>query len=77
MAPDYLARYALPKALPKGSAAELPKFLVENILQRHGAPGVLIADRGTAVTAELTHVVRQYSQTSHQRTTAYHPRLMV
>ncbi|XP_072144216.1 uncharacterized protein conv [Dermacentor andersoni] len=73
VATDYLTRFAETKALPKGSAAEVAKFFVENILLRHGAPEVLITDRGTAFTAELTQAILQYSQTSHRRTTAYHP----
>ena len=73
VATDYLTRYAETKALPKGSAAEVARFFVENILLRHGAPEVLITDRGTAFTAELTQAILRYSQTSHRRTTAYHP----
>ncbi|XP_072143827.1 retrovirus-related Pol polyprotein from transposon 412 isoform X2 [Dermacentor andersoni] len=44
VATDYLTRFAETKALPKGSAAEVAKFFVENILLRHGAPEVLITD---------------------------------
>ena len=73
VATDYLTRYAETKALPKGSAAEVARFFVENILLRHGAPEVLITDRGTAFTAELTQAILRYSHTSHRRTTAYHP----
>uniref|UniRef100_A0A224Z186 Tick transposon n=1 Tax=Rhipicephalus zambeziensis TaxID=60191 RepID=A0A224Z186_9ACAR len=73
VATDYLTRYAETRALPKGSAAEVAKFFVENIVLRHGAPEVLITDRGTAFTADLTQAILRYSQTSHRRTTAYHP----
>ncbi|KAK8779773.1 hypothetical protein V5799_018887 [Amblyomma americanum] len=73
IATDYLTRYAEAKALPNGTAAEVAKFFVECILLRHGAPDVLITDRGTAFTAELTQAILRYSQTSHRRTTAYHP----
>ncbi|KAK8777518.1 hypothetical protein V5799_029140 [Amblyomma americanum] len=73
IATDYLTRYAEAKALPNGTAAEVAKFFVECILLRHGGPDVLITDRGTAFTAELTQAILRYSQTSHRRTTAYHP----
>lgn len=73
VATDYLTRYAETKALPKGSASEVAKFFVENIVLRHGAPEVLITDRGTAFTADLTQAILAYSQTNHRRTTAYHP----
>lgn len=73
VATDYLTRYAEAKALPNGTAAEVAKFFVESILLRHGAPEILITDRGTAFTAELTQAILQHSHTSHRRTTAYHP----
>lgn len=73
VATDYLTRYAETRALPKGTAAEVAKFFIENIVLRHGAPEVLITDRGTAFTADLTQAILRYSQTSHRRTTAYHP----
>ncbi|KAK8759172.1 hypothetical protein V5799_003195 [Amblyomma americanum] len=73
IATDYLTRYAEAKALPNGTAAEVAKFFVECILIRHGSPDVLITERGTAFTAELTQAILCYSQTSHRRTTAYHP----
>lgn len=72
VATDYLTYYLKMKALPKGSAAEVAKFFVENILLQHGAPEVLITNRGTVFTADLTRAILQYSQTSYQRTTAYH-----
>lgn len=40
---------------------------------RHGAPTIVITDRGTAFTAQLIQEVLQLSCTSHRRTTAYHP----
>lgn len=73
VATDYLTRYAEAKPLPNGTAVEVAKFFVESILLRHGAPEVLITDRGTAFTADLTQAILHYSHTDHRRTTAYHP----
>uniref|UniRef100_A0A224Z1A3 Tick transposon n=1 Tax=Rhipicephalus zambeziensis TaxID=60191 RepID=A0A224Z1A3_9ACAR len=58
----------------KGSAAEVANFFDDVIVLRPGAPEVFITGRGTAFTADLTHAILKYSQTSHRRTTAYHPR---
>lgn len=40
---------------------------------RHGAPAVVITDRGTAFTSALTEEVMKLTYTDHRRTTAYHP----
>lgn len=73
VATDYLTRYAETKAVPRGTAAEVASFFVHNIVLRHGAPAVLITDRGAAFTAELLQQVVTLTHTDHRRTTAYHP----
>ncbi|KAK8787335.1 hypothetical protein V5799_022885 [Amblyomma americanum] len=73
IATDYLTRHNEAKALPNKKAAEVAKFFVECIVLRHGTPDVTSRDRGTAFTAEVTKAILRYSQTSHRRTTAYHP----
>ena len=73
VATDYLTRYAETKALPSGTAVEVAKFFVESIVLRHGAPQVLITDRGSSFMAQLTQEVLRLSHTDHRRTTAYHP----
>ncbi|KAM7314928.1 DDE-type integrase/transposase/recombinase [Ixodes scapularis] len=73
VATDYLTRYAETKALPSGTAVEVAKFFIESIVLRHGAPEVLISDRGSSFMAQLTQEVLRLSHTSHRRTTAYHP----
>ena len=67
VATDYPTCYAETFALPKGSAAEVVRFFFENILLRHGAAEVLMTDRGTAFTADLTQAILKYSLI-----TAYH-----
>ncbi|XP_065281439.1 uncharacterized protein [Dermacentor albipictus] len=56
MSTEYLIRFAETKVILKGRAAEVPNFIVENILLRHGTPEV-ITDTGTAFTAELTQAI--------------------
>lgn len=73
VATDYLTRYAETKAIPSGTAAEAARFFIENIVLRHGAPAVVITDKGTAFTAELLRTVLTLSGTAHRKTTAYHP----
>ena len=73
VATHYMSRYSGIAALPKGTAQEVAKFFIHQVVLRHGAPEVLITDRGTAFTAELMQGVLHYSNTDHRRTTAYHP----
>ncbi|KAM7306819.1 uncharacterized protein ISCGN_010478 [Ixodes scapularis] len=73
VATDYLTRYAETKALPSGTAVEVAKFFIESIVLRHGAPEVLITDRGSSFMAQLTQEILRLSHTSHRRTNAYHP----
>ncbi|KAM7297212.1 DDE-type integrase/transposase/recombinase, partial [Ixodes scapularis] len=73
VATDYLPRYAETKALPSGTAVEVAKFFIESIVLRHGAPEVLITDRGSSFMAQLTQEILRLSHTDYHRTTAYHP----
>ncbi|XP_049273750.1 uncharacterized protein LOC125759322 [Rhipicephalus sanguineus] len=72
VATDYLTRYAETRPLASSNATEVGSYLV-NIVLRHGAPEVLITDRGTIFTAELTQQILRLSHTMHRRTTADHP----
>lgn len=73
VATDYLTRYAETCALSRATAGEAAKFFICQIVLRHGAPDVIITDRGTAFCSELMQVILRYSRTTHRRTTAYHP----
>ncbi|UYV84801.1 hypothetical protein LAZ67_X003569 [Cordylochernes scorpioides] len=41
---DYMTRYAITKAIPDGGAIETAKFLVEDVILKHGAPREMITD---------------------------------
>ncbi|UYV79319.1 RRM1 [Cordylochernes scorpioides] len=43
---DYLTRFSVTKALPTGEAKEAAKFLMEDVVLKHGAPREIITDRG-------------------------------
>lgn len=73
VATDYLTRYAEAASLVRGTALEVAEFFVTNIVLRHGAPKVVITDRGTAFTADLTQSIMKLTHTNHRKTTAYHP----
>jgi transposase InsO family protein len=70
---DYLTRYAVTRALPNASAPEVATFLLEYIILTHGAPRVLISDRGQVFQSKMIHELNRLCNISHRMTTAYHP----
>ncbi|UYV73997.1 hypothetical protein LAZ67_11001769 [Cordylochernes scorpioides] len=70
---DYLSRYAITRAIPNGSAEEVAKFMVEDILLKHGAPRELISDRGRTFISRTLKEINDLCGTIHRFTSAYHP----
>ena len=70
---DYLTRYAVTKPVPTAEAPEIAKFLVEDIILKHGAPRVMISDRGKVFQSKLVSEVMSRCNIVHRMTTAYHP----
>ncbi|GBN62574.1 Retrovirus-related Pol polyprotein from transposon 412, partial [Araneus ventricosus] len=70
---DYLTRFTVTKALPTGEAIEVAKFIVEEIILKHGSPKEMISDRGRTFLSNLVKTINELCQTSHLLTTAYHP----
>lgn len=70
---DYLTRFAVTKSLPTAEASEVAKFIVEEVVLKHGAPNEMISDRGRNFLSNLVKDINQLCQTSHLLTTAYHP----
>ncbi|GFV76919.1 retrovirus-related Pol polyprotein from transposon 17.6 [Trichonephila clavipes] len=53
--------------------AEIAKFLLEEIVLRHGAPRVIITDRGAVFRSRLVSSLVDLCNIDHRFTTAYHP----
>ena len=70
---DYLTRYAITKALPEGTSLEVAKFIMEDIILKHGAPRTIISDRGKAFQSKLIKQIVQLWGTIHNSTSSYHP----
>lgn len=70
---DYLTRFATTKVLPSADAPVVAKFLVEDVILRHGAPRIMISDRGTVFQSKLVAEITTMCNVSHKFTTAYHP----
>ncbi|GFV17386.1 transposon Tf2-8 polyprotein [Trichonephila clavipes] len=70
---DYSTRYAITKALPTAEVDEIAKFLLEEIVLGHGAPRVIITDRGAVFRSRLVSSLVDLCNIDHRFTTAYHP----
>ncbi|UYV84707.1 K02A2.6-like, partial [Cordylochernes scorpioides] len=70
---DYLTRFAVTKALPTGEAKESAKFLMEDVVLKHGAPREIITDRGRVFQSKLIAELTNQCSSIHRFTTAYHP----
>ncbi|GFX80805.1 transposon Tf2-9 polyprotein [Trichonephila clavipes] len=70
---DYSTRYATTKALPTAEVDEIAKFLLEEIVLRHGAPRVIITDRGAVFRSRLVSSLVDLCNIDHRFTTTYHP----
>ncbi|GFU82093.1 retrovirus-related Pol polyprotein from transposon 412 [Trichonephila clavipes] len=70
---NYSTRYAITKALPTAEVDEIAKFLLEEIVLRHGAPRVIITDRGAVFRSRLVSSLVDLCNIDHRFTTAYHP----
>ncbi|UYV74160.1 hypothetical protein LAZ67_11002270 [Cordylochernes scorpioides] len=70
---EYMTRFATTKAIPDAGAMEIAKFIVEEIILRHGAPQQIITDRGTNFMSQIIKEINNLSGISHLKTTAYHP----
>ncbi|GFT81105.1 hypothetical protein TNCV_1649511 [Trichonephila clavipes] len=73
---DYSTRYAITKALPTAEVDEIAKFLLEEIVLSHGAPRVIITDRGAVFRSRLVSSLVDLCNIDHRFTTAYHPKQM-
>ncbi|GBM58756.1 Transposon Ty3-I Gag-Pol polyprotein [Araneus ventricosus] len=70
---DYLTRYAITKSLPSADAPEILKFMVEEIILKHGAPRTIITDRGQVFQSKLIFEINRLCNVDHRMTSAYHP----
>ncbi|GBN69325.1 hypothetical protein AVEN_36031-1 [Araneus ventricosus] len=55
---DYLTRFTVTKALPTAEATKIAKFLVEEIILKHGAPRE-ISDQGRSFLSNLVKDINQ------------------
>ncbi|UYV75771.1 hypothetical protein LAZ67_13001284 [Cordylochernes scorpioides] len=70
---DYLTRYAITRALPSADAQHVAKFVLEDVVLKHGAPREIITDRGRVFQSKLISELTGLCSSAQGFTTAYHP----
>ncbi|UYV79051.1 K02A2.6-like [Cordylochernes scorpioides] len=70
---DYLTKYAVTQSLRSGEAQEIAKFLLEDVLLKHGAPREIVMDRGRNFQSKLLQELTNKCGIKKKTTTAYHP----
>lgn len=70
---DHLTRYAETAPVRSGTAIEVADFFLHQIILRHGAPRVLLSDRGRTFLSNVLEELLRVSGTAHKTTSGYHP----
>ena len=73
VAVDYLTRFAETQAVVTSDAQAVAEFFLHSIVLRHGAPQILISDRGRQFLSTLVQNFLRLCNTVHRPTTSYHP----
>ena len=71
---DLFTKWVETRAISNQSARTTAKFLIEQILCRHGSPAVLISDQGRNFISSLVKEVNDFMRTETRFTSAYHPK---
>lgn len=70
---DYFTKWIETRAVPSASTLATAKFLIEQVFCRHGAPSILVSDRGSNFISHVVQEINKLLSTKAATTTAYHP----
>lgn len=70
---DAFSRFAFAKAVPDSKTDQIIKFLVEDIVAKHGLPLQITTDRGAQFESHAWEEFITKHEIRHQMTTPYHP----
>lgn len=74
VAMDYFTKWPEAKAIKRANAAEISKFIYEEIICRHGCPRKILTDNGTEFNNQLIKDLTGKLGTQHKFSTPYHPK---
>ena len=70
---DYLTRWVEAFPVPSVEETVIARLLIDEIISRHGAPRVLLSDRGTNFLSKVVAEVCKIFQIQKVNTSSYHP----
>lgn len=70
---NHLTRYTETTAVPTASASSVSVFLLNCVILRHGAPRVVISDRGRQFVADVVEELLRLCTSQFRHATPYHP----
>lgn len=73
VAMDYLTKWPEAKPTSEATAASTVNFIYEDIISRHGCPGIILTDRGTHFNNQLVDRLSEKFKIKHLMSTPYHP----
>jgi hypothetical protein len=73
VATEYLTKWPEARAISDTKASTVAKFIYEEIICRHGAPKVLLSDRGSSFLNEVVDSLCNEMGIRHALASAYHP----
>lgn len=73
VAVDYASKWVEAKATPDCTAVTTAKFILDQIIHRHGPPENIHTDQGTNFESKLIHELCETYKIKKSRSSAYHP----
>ena len=70
---EYFSKWVEAKAIPDQKAKTIAEFFFEDVICRHGAPKILISDRGMTFRSELLSELNKKFNIDNRLTTPYRP----
>jgi hypothetical protein len=70
---DYFTRFAITGALPSGTAEDIARFFLVNVILQFGSPRSVLSDRGKQFTSKIFCQLSKLCEIHGHRTSAYHP----
>lgn len=67
---DYTTRWAIARAVSRENASEVANLLIHEVILKHGAPEVIISDRGKSFRKDILKEIYNEFEISHVRSTA-------
>jgi hypothetical protein len=73
VAMDYFTKWPEARAVEKATAEETVKFIMDEIICRHGCPKKILSDRGSHFNNKIVEELMKKFEIKHNLSTPYHP----